>query len=59
MAYVIAMTDLADVLPIYCGRCCVTTLFSCVADGKPLKAVVTLDGWLADVLANVADRKPL
>ena len=30
-------------------------LFTCVADGKPLKAVITLDGCLADVIANVAD----
>ena len=37
---------LADVLSIYCGICCATALSSCVADGKPLQGVVTLEnGW--------------
>ena len=30
-----------------------------MADGKHLEGIVTHDGWLADLLANLADGEPL
>ena len=57
MAGVIAIVMGRCVLPNFCcGTCCVTTLF-CVVDVNPLEDLNPY--CLADVIANVADGKPL
>ena len=45
-------------LPISCDRCCATVLFFICGRWKATSDVVTLDGWLADGIANVTYVKP-